>query len=116
MSIKTNMVNCTAAALLVATLSPGMPALASEAGAFIGGVLATKVIGNMNRQTRAQEQQAYNSSQQAAPAAAPAPAPAPAPAAQTPEQRIAQLDKLAAGGYITPEEYKAKKKSILDSM
>jgi len=112
MSIKTNMVNCTAAALLVATLSLGMPALASDAGAFIGGVLATKVIGNMNRQTRAQEQQAYNSSQQAAPA----PAPAPAPAAQTPEQRIAQLDKLAAGGYITPEEYKAKKKAIIDSM
>jgi hypothetical protein len=32
------------------------------------------------------------------------------------EQRIAQLDKLAAGGYITPEEYKAKKQSILDSL
>ena len=27
-----------------------------------------------------------------------------------------ELDKLAAGGYITPEEYKAKKKAILDSM
>ena len=117
MSIKTNMINCTAAALLVATISLSMPALASNAGAFIGGVLATKVIGNMNRQTQAQEQQAYNSSRQAAPApAAPAPAPAPAPAAKTPEQRIAQLDKLAAGGYITPAEYKAKKKSILDSM
>jgi len=112
MSIKTNTVNCTAAALLVATFSLSMPALASEAGAFIGGVLATKVIGNMNRQTAAQEQQAANSSRQAAPA----PAPAPAPAAQTPEQRIAQLDKLAAGGYITPEEYKAKKKAIIDSM
>ena len=115
MSIKTNMVNCTAAALLVTSLSLSMPALASEAGAFIGGVLATKVIGNMNRQTAAQEQQAANSSRQAAPAAA-APAPAPAPAAQTPQQRLDQLDKLAAGGYITPEEYKAKKKSIIDSM
>jgi hypothetical protein len=66
----------------------------------------------MNRQTAAEEQQAANSSRQAAPA----PAPAPAPAAQTPEQRIAQLDKLAAGGYITPAEYKAKKKSIIDGM
>jgi hypothetical protein len=43
----------------------------------------------------------------------------PAPAASssmTPEQRIQQLDKLAAGGYITPAEYKAKKKAILDSL
>ena len=44
-------------------------------------------------------------------------APAPAPAAhQTPKQKLDQLDKLAAGGYITPAEYKAKKKAILDSM
>jgi hypothetical protein len=49
--------------------------------------------------------------------AAPAPAPAPAPAAKpTVEQRLKELDKLAAGGYITPEEYKAKKKAILDSL
>jgi len=46
-----------------------------------------------------------------------APAPAPAPAAKpTVQQRLDELDKLAAGGYITPEEYKAKKKAILDSM
>jgi hypothetical protein len=73
--------------------------------------LTTKVISNMSRRTDAEEQQAANSSRQAAPAAA-----APAPAAQSPEQRIQQLDKLAAGGYITPAEYKAKKKSIVDSM
>ena len=42
-----------------------------------------------------------------------APAPAAAPTAQS---RIDQLNKLAAGGYITPQEYKAKKKSILDGM
>ena len=29
---------------------------------------------------------------------------------------LAELDKLAAGGYITPEEYKQKKQSIIDSM
>jgi hypothetical protein len=49
-------------------------------------------------------------------AAAPAPAPAPAPQQQTAEQKMQELDKLAAGGYITPEEYKAKKKAIMDSM
>jgi hypothetical protein len=31
-------------------------------------------------------------------------------------KRIQQLDKLAAGGYITPEEYKAKKQSILSGL
>jgi hypothetical protein len=39
-----------------------------------------------------------------------------APAQKSPEQRIAELDKLAAGGYITPEEYKRKKKAIIDGM
>ena len=99
------------AILLVTSMGLGTKAHAGNAGAFIGGMLTAKVVNNMSRRTEAEEQQAANSSRQAAPAAA-----APAPAAQTPEQRIAQLDKLAAGGYITPEEYKAKKKSIIDSM
>jgi hypothetical protein len=115
MSIKTDIVSFTAVLLLATTLSLSMPAHAGNAGAFIGGMLTAKVVNNMSRRTEAEEQQAANSSRQAAPAAA-APAPAPAPAAQTPEQRIAQLDKLAAGGYITPAEYKAKKKSIIDGM
>jgi hypothetical protein len=110
MSIKTDFFTYTSAMLLATTLSLSMPVQASNVGAFLGGMLTTKVISNMSRRTEAEEQQAANSSRQAAPA------PAPAPAAQSPEQRIAQLDKLAAGGYITPEEYKAKKKSIIDSM
>ena len=32
------------------------------------------------------------------------------------EDRLKELDKLAAGSYITPEEYKVKKKAILDSI
>ena len=55
---------------------------------------------------------AYNSSR----AAQPVQQAAPAPAAQTTQQKLDQLDKLAAGGYITKDEYKAKKKAILDSM
>jgi membrane protease subunit (stomatin/prohibitin family) len=110
MSIKTNIFTCTSAMLLITTLSLSMPVQAGKAGAFIGGMLTAKVVNNMSRRTEAEEQQAANSSRQAAPA------PAPAPAAQSPEQRIAQLDKLAAGGYITPAEYKAKKQSIIDSM
>jgi hypothetical protein len=114
MSIKLNKFTYTSAILLVATLGLGTPAQAGNTGAFIGGMLTSKVINNMSRRTEAEEQQAYNSSQRAAPA--PAPAPAAAPVAQSPEQRIAQLDKLAAGGYITPAEYKAKKKAIIDGM
>ena len=97
---------------LACALSTGLaglsaPVLASDAGAFIGGVFATKVLGNMRAQTEAQQQQAD--------AAAQAPVPV-APAQKSAQQRIAELDKLAAGGYITPAEYKAKKQKILDSM
>jgi len=80
------------------------PVLSSDAGAFIGGVFATKLIGGVRENTEAQEQ-----------AAAQRPVPA-VPAQKSPEQRIAELDKLAAGGYITPEEYKAKKQKIVDGM
>ena len=34
----------------------------------------------------------------------------------TPEQKLNQLNKLAAGGYITPAEYKAQRQAIIDSM
>ena len=110
MSIKANIFTCTSTMLLATIFCLSTPAQAGNTGAFIGGMLTAKVINNMSRRTAAEEQQAANSSRQAAPA------PAPAPAAQSPEQRIAQLDKLAAGGYITPAEYKAKKQSIIDSM
>jgi len=91
----------------------------SKGGAFIGGALAGHVVsGAVNRserRTRAEESQAYSQSQAAAQQAAPAQSAAPA-AQQSVEQRIQQLDKLAAGGYITPEEYKAKKQSILSGL
>ncbi|NQX88668.1 MAG: hypothetical protein HRT77_08380 [Halioglobus sp.] len=35
---------------------------------------------------------------------------------RTPEQKMQQLNKLAAGGYITPAEYKAEKEAILQSI
>jgi uncharacterized membrane protein YebE (DUF533 family) len=40
----------------------------------------------------------------------------PAQAAMTPEQKIQQLNALAAGGYITPQEYKTEKQAILNSI
>ena len=108
--------NTAAGVLLAAGVTVSDPAHSGEAGAFIGGVFAAKVVDNMQRRTAAEEEQAYHASRAAQPVQQAAPAPAPAPAAQTPQQKLDQLDKLAAGGYITPEEYKAKRQAILDSM
>ncbi len=104
------------------TVMPGfVPKVHSHDGAaFLGGMVAGHIIGGAVRRDRirtaAVVHQAYDQPRTVQ-QAAPTPAPAPAPAAQpTAKQRLDQLDKLAAGGYITPEEYKAKKKAILDSM
>ena len=103
------------------TVMPGfVPKVHSHDGAaFLGGMVAGHVVGGMVRRSRIRTAAAVEMANQprTVQQAAPAPAPAPAPAAkQTAQQRIQELDKLAAGGYITPEEYKAKKKAILDSM
>lgn len=85
---------------------------AGNAGAFVGGMVAAHVIGNAVERDKIRTAAAVetaNNSRQAAPAPAPA-----AAAPQTQEQKIQQLDKLAAGGYITKEEYKARKKAIVD--
>ena len=107
------------------TVMPGfVPEVHSHDGAaFLGGMVAGHIIGGAVRRDRIRtaaavqaanqpktqtvyvQQPATTSSAQTAPAAKP-----------TAQQRLDQLDKLAAGGYITPEEYKAKKKAILDSM
>lgn len=93
---------------MAVTTTLSLPVKAGDAGAFIGGMVTSRVLNNMGRRTRAEEVQAQNSSntqpvQQAQPE-------------QSPQQKIDQLDKLAAGGYITPEEYKVKKKAIMNGM
>ncbi len=97
------------------TVMPGfVPKAHSKGGAFIGGMVAAHVVGGAvrrsERRTEATEYAAYSQprAQQAAPA--------PAAQHQTAKQKLDQLDKLAAGGYVTPAEYKTKKKAIMDSM
>jgi hypothetical protein len=111
MSVKEMMgLGAVACVLGIAVSGMSTPVLAGNAGAFIGGVLTAKVVGNMQDRTDAEQDQADYAREQAA---------QPVPQASTqksPEQRIAELDKLAAGGYITPEEYKRKKKAIIDGM
>jgi len=96
------------------------PLYAGKGGAFLGGMVAghvvTGAVNRSERRTRAEEQQAAAQSQPVYQQAAPAPSAAPAAAQPSVEQRIQELDKLAAGGYITPEEYKAKKQSILSGL
>lgn len=107
------MASAALAGIIATALSITTSANASDAGAFIGGVLATKVIGNMRDRTEAEQQQASAAQQQTYIAQQQAAAPAAQPSA---EQRMKQLDKLAAGGYNTPAQYKAKKQEIVDSM
>ena len=79
-------------------------------------MFAAKVMNNMRRRTEAEEYRAYSAPRAAQPVQQVAPAPAPSPAQLTTQQKLDQLNKLAAGGYITPQEYKANKQAIIDSM
>jgi ABC-type sugar transport system substrate-binding protein len=100
------MVACAASAGLLAF---SVPARADGAGWFIGGMVTTKVLSNAERRTQAQEAQAYR------------PAPQPVqqvqaqPARPSKETQLQELDRLAAGGYITPQEYKDRRQAILSS-
>jgi hypothetical protein len=118
MSLKKTLLTYTVAALAAAPASfMALSAQADEAGAFIGGIAAARIGSSMRARTQAEQQQAYYAQQQAQQAAAQPVQQAPAaPAQKTTQQKLDELDSLAAGGYITPDEYKAKKQQILDSM
>ena len=102
-----NVKNMMLAALGVIAFSVTVPALADGAGAFLGGIAVAR-IGSSIRDRNDYERQQANAATQQANAAQRQP--------QTPSEKIAELDKLAAGGYISKEEYKSRKQAILDSM
>ena len=79
-----------------------------DGAAFLGGMVAGHVIGGAVRRSRIRTAAAVNESY-GQPVAA-------SVAQPTAQQKLDQLNKLAAGGYITPAEFKAKKKAILDGM
>ena len=108
---RTTILMLCAFSVIAITSSIPIPAQADGAGAFLGGIAVSRIARNSRYRRDYEEDQAYYSQQQAQAAQSQA-----AVAQQSPQQRIAELDKLAAGGYITPEEYKAKKQSILDEM
>lgn len=103
----------------VGTMAASLPAQASDAGWFLGGVVAAKLGSAIKQSAQAQQQQAQAAQQQAHAAQQQANAvrmAPPPPQAKTAQQKLSELDALAAGGYITPEEYKARRKAILDSL
>jgi len=110
-----------AVSVMMSAYTPTAAGSDSAAYAF-GGLLAGHLLTDMRfrQQQQAQEQKqqtaaltsmAYGGGNAARPPVAPH-----AADSMTPEQKLNQLDKLAAGGYITPAEYKARRKAILDSM
>ena len=101
-------INIAALCFVAATgLTISVPAQAGDGGAFFGGMITSHVIHSMRQQDA---QQAYNSQPHTVTVVQQA------PAKESVESRITRLDKLAAGGYISKEEYKAKKKDILNSL
>lgn len=76
-------------------------------GGAVGGYALKSVLGA--REGKAQPAHA-------APAAAPAPAVQPASSTASVESRLNELDRLAANGYITKEEYQQRRQAILDGL
>jgi hypothetical protein len=94
----------------IIAIIPSMPAQADGLGAFIGGVAVARIGSNIRDTRDAEEDQAYYAQQQAQAAQSQA------PSEKSTEQQLAELQDLAQKGYITPEEYKAKKQAILNKM
>jgi hypothetical protein len=121
---------CLIAGVAIAVVAGAAPAAAGDCGAtcFMGGMMAGRVLTQRQQQQREQTQAMQEAARGSGGYGAgygggygygpPHPAPAPQPSAPkpSPEQQLQQLDKLAAGGYITPQEYKERRQAILNGM
>jgi hypothetical protein len=97
-------------AISVIAITSSIPAQADGAGAFLGGIAVARIGSNVRDRRDYEEDQAYYAQQQAYSSQSQA------NTQKSTEQQLADLQDLAQKGYITPDEYKAKKKAILDSM
>jgi hypothetical protein len=107
--------------LCVGTVASPARAHSDWAAPFMGGLLAGHIATNFARvqreRTEALQSMAYGGGGYGRPTpygyGRPMYAP---PAAPSPEQQLNTLDQMAARGYITPEEYRARRQAILNSM
>lgn len=87
-------------------------------GAFIGGMIVGHVVGGAVRRdkerTEAAKYQAYRPQQPAY--QQPAPQYQAAPPQKSVEQRLKELEDLASRGFISKQEYQARRKAILDKI
>jgi len=96
----------------------------SDGAAFLGGMMAGHVLSRFGELERRRNEElgaiargGYGGgSRDGYGYRRPAPAPAPQAPSMTPEQKLNQLDKLAAGGYITPQQYKERRQAILNTL
>ena len=122
--VKSGLVIILAAFIMVAVVPSFKAEARAGAGAFLGGMVAGHLISGAVQRDKIQTAAAVESASQPktqtvyvqqAPAATTSSQPVQATKPSV-EQRIKELDKLAKDGYITPEEYKARKKAIIDSI
>jgi hypothetical protein len=112
-------------AVITTLLTLGMPGVktvqANAGAAFLGGMLAGHVVGGAIRRDKVKTAAAVEAASQPKTTETvyvqqPVSAPATQAKTTSTEQKLNQLDKLAADGYITKEEYQARRKAVLDAM
>jgi hypothetical protein len=91
------------------------PPVQADGGAFIGGMIAGHIVGGAVRRDRIKTAAAVEAASQPKTTETVYVQHSKSSTTST-EQKLGQLDKLAADGYITKEEYKARRKALLDSM
>ena len=96
---------------MLSTLSTAT--MANSTGAFIGGMVTSRVLRNMHDRTQAEEYSAYSKPQQTTVVQQAAPAQS---SSQSTESKLSELDSLASKGFITKAEYKSRRKAIVDGI
>ena len=93
-----------------------LPAQAGDAGAFLGGMITSRVLGNMRDRTDAQEQMAYNSQPRTQTVYVQDSGSSGGSSTKSTEQRLNDLEALANKGYISKSEYQTRRKAIIDGV
>lgn len=105
------------AGLAVAVATATGPARAHHndwAAPLVGGALGGYALGTLVANSKPVTEKVYESAP--SPVYYSAPAYVPMTSTASIEAQLNQLDRLAAGGYITPAEYQSRRKAVLNEM